>query len=348
MGDTGPQRRGVAAAVETHGARAVWFEEFGRDADAEEAYVTELGASTIYVGILNELYGRLNPPDGFSATETEFRRARDLGMRVAVFAAGEAPRREGHLSRFIERVRFFITTENYADTDDLVRRVVRRLHELAAEALSPWVKLDEIVMRAEHIDDTGQSLAIRARVSNEIAHRLEDARDRRFGSTRHRLIHRDRVVEGDLAGVRRVTNASGADQITIELERVGRVEGGSIRAGTSGRSADDLVELGMRALFLGEALPESVRTLDFMTDPGIDSDDLRQAFDQPNETAEAIARLVVAEGLIGGGHASRITDFRIGTRAGDRRRVAVEWEEPRPYVNVEPGRRRLEGSWPRP
>lgn len=174
----------------------VWFEEFGRDADAEEAYVTELGASTIYVGILNELYGRLNPPDGFSATETEFRRARDLGMRVAVFAAGEAPRREGHLSRFIERVRFFITTENYADTDDLVRRVVRRLHELAAEALSPWVKLDEIVMRAEHIDDTGQSLAIRARVSNEIAHRLEDARDRRFGSTRHRLIHRDRVVEG--------------------------------------------------------------------------------------------------------------------------------------------------------
>lgn len=104
----------------------------------------------------------------------------------------------------------------------------------------------------------------------------------------------------------------------------------------------------MRALFLGEALPKSVRTLDFMTDPGIDSDDLRQAFDQPNETAEAIARLVVAEGLIGGGHASRITDFRIGTRAGDRRRVAVEWEEPRPYVNVEPGRRRLEGSWPRP
>jgi hypothetical protein len=189
---------------------------------------------------------------------------------------------------------------------------------------------------------------VRARVSNEIAHQLEDARDRRFGSTRFRLIQRDRVVEGDLGNVRRVTDASGADQMTIELGGVRRVEGNPMRAGTSGRSADDLVELGMRALILGEALPESVGTLDFMTDPGIDSDDLRQAFDQPNETVEAIARLVVVDGLLGRGNANRLTEFRLGPRVGDHRRVAIEWEEPRTYADVEPKRRRLEGDWTRP
>jgi hypothetical protein len=48
-----------------------------------------------------------------------------------------------------------------------------------------------------------------------------------------------------------------------------------------------LVELGMRALFLGEALPQELGMLDFMTETGIDVDDLRQAFDLPNEIAEA-------------------------------------------------------------
>lgn len=79
MGDTAAERRAVRDLVEEVGARAVWFEEFGRDADAEEAYLTKLDASTIYIGILNELYGRPNPPDGDSATEMEYRRAREGG-----------------------------------------------------------------------------------------------------------------------------------------------------------------------------------------------------------------------------------------------------------------------------
>src|SRR5205814_280434 len=81
MGDTSAERRAVAETVEEMGGRAVWFEEFGRDADAEEAYLTEVDASTIYVGILNERYGRPNPPDGDSATEMEYRRAREGGKR---------------------------------------------------------------------------------------------------------------------------------------------------------------------------------------------------------------------------------------------------------------------------
>ena len=41
---------------------------------------------------------------GFSPTETEYMRARERGLRVAVYIAAEAPDREGLLCRFIDRV----------------------------------------------------------------------------------------------------------------------------------------------------------------------------------------------------------------------------------------------------
>jgi hypothetical protein len=89
-----------------------------------------------------------------------------------------------------------------------------------------------------------------------------------------------------------------------------------MRAGTSGLSADELVEAGMRALFLGEPLPPSLGMLNFMADTGIEGDDLQQAFAQPNEVAEAIARLVVTEGLVGFGRAARVSSFSLGPRVG--------------------------------
>jgi Domain of unknown function (DUF4062) len=109
MSDTAAERRTVAAAVEDEGARPLWFEELGRDADPEEAYVVGVDMSTIYVGILNEQYGRLLPT-GFSATEAEYLRAREGGKRLALYTAADAPGREGHLNRFIERIRTFVTT----------------------------------------------------------------------------------------------------------------------------------------------------------------------------------------------------------------------------------------------
>src|SRR4051812_36677081 len=90
MADTADGRQRVAAAVEELGARSLWFEEFGRDADPEQAYLAEVDLSTIYIGILKELYGR-QLPSGFSATEAEYERAREGGKRVAVYVAANAP-----------------------------------------------------------------------------------------------------------------------------------------------------------------------------------------------------------------------------------------------------------------
>jgi hypothetical protein len=289
MGDTAPERQAVAAAVEAEGAQPVWFEELGRDADPEEAYLTGVDTATIYVGVLREQYGRLLA-GGFSATEAEYEQAREGGKRIAVYTADEAPNREGHLNRFIERVRTFVTTESYRDIADLDRRVRRRLHELAAEALSPWVKLGDHVFRADVIADHGETVTITARLSGEIAHTFEAMRDQQWNRPRLKLTHGTRVVEGEVGTVRRTIRAGGTDELEIELVRVQPPQVDVMRAGTSGLSADELGEAGMRTLFLGEPLPPSLGMLDFMTDTGIDRDDLRQAFEQPNEVAEAITR----------------------------------------------------------
>lgn len=88
--------------------------------------------------------------------------------------------------------------------------------------------------------------------------------------------------------------------------------------------------------------------LESLTDTGIDVEDLRQAFDQPNETAEAITYLVVADGLVGSGGAGRVVSLSLGPRNGDRRRMAIQWEETRVYSNVAPRVRTVEGEWRRP
>jgi hypothetical protein len=343
MVDTAEERAKVAATVEEEGARPLWFEEFGRDADPEEAYLAEVDLSTIYVGILKEIYGRLLPT-GFSATETEYERARHGGKRVAVYTASQAPGREGHMNRFVDRVRTFVVTESYRDVEDLASRIRRRLRELADEAVSPWVKLGDLVFRVDEIDDAGNTITVRARTSDEIAHRLETIRDQQYGRPRLRFVYRTRVVEGELSQFRRTIRAGGADEITIELAQVGTPQGNAMRAGASGYTADDLVERGMRVLFLGEPLPEQIGSLGFMAETGIDTDELREAFAVSNEIAPAVTRLVVAGGLVGSGHARRLTAFELGPRVGDRRRVAIEWEVPQPF-GQDPSRRSFEGEW---
>ncbi|MEV6283476.1 DUF4062 domain-containing protein [Kribbella sp. NPDC051770] len=348
MGDTMAERRAVAEAVEGLSARPVWFEEFGRDADAEEAYLGELEASTIYVGVLNELYGRPNPPDGDSATEIEYRRARQIGKRINVYVAAEAPGREGSLARFIERVRFSVTTETYSDVADLARRVERRLGELAAEALTPWIKVGDFVFRADEITDSGTKLTIKARVGEEIAHRLEELRDQGFGRQQSDVVLRSRVAAGKLMNVQRTYRAGGGEDLMIELGNVQPVRGDRMRAGTDGHTPDDLVELGVRSLFLGEPIPDRLGMLSFMTETGIKADDLRQAFELPNEFAEAVVRLVVVEGLVGSSNAQRVVSISVGPRNGNVRHLEIEWVEPKIYSDVEPQHRHVEGDWYRP
>ena len=66
MVDTAREGQAIAAALEDEGTTPVWFEESGRDADAEEAYRSEVDSSTIYLAIMNEI---LNDSDAVRGEE---------------------------------------------------------------------------------------------------------------------------------------------------------------------------------------------------------------------------------------------------------------------------------------
>ncbi len=143
-----PLRTAVVRLVDTLGAEPVWFEGFGgRDDDAEVAYLSEVDSSSIYLGLLGRTYGRLDKATRMSATHAEYRRAEERGLAVSVWVSGEDDVVADEKA-FIDEVRTFHTTGTFTDTDDLVEGIRRRLTQMAAGTLSPWVKLGDTVFRA--------------------------------------------------------------------------------------------------------------------------------------------------------------------------------------------------------
>ena len=204
-----------------------------------------------------------------------------------------------------------------------------------------WVKVGDLFLEAETVEDAGSTITISGQFDEDVSRRLERLRPSDFGRTRVRVVHGDRVVDADVARLRR-SHRGRSSQIDLELNRAEVVHGDATRAGTGGLSPDDLVEAGLRQILLGEPLPSSLGMMEFMADPGVDKLALVQALRRPLAEARHVGRLILTEGLVGNGHAAAVTRFEL-VDAPEGRRVHLEWEEPRVYTNVEPGQRRIEG-----
>jgi len=162
MGELAEERRAVAEVLEALGVRVRWFEDFGgRDDTAEEAYLSEVAACTIYLGLLGDEYGSLlssEPYKGFSATHAEYLEARTRGKRISFWAREDGEQREGHARKFLDELHLWHVTGNFVGVGDLARKIERRLREIAAEDVSPWVKLGGIVVRASRVRARGNEL----------------------------------------------------------------------------------------------------------------------------------------------------------------------------------------------
>lgn len=72
MSELPAERQAAAAAARAVGVTPVMFEQFGgRDADPEDAYLSEVETSDIYLGILGRRYGKPLPSRS-SATHAEY------------------------------------------------------------------------------------------------------------------------------------------------------------------------------------------------------------------------------------------------------------------------------------
>jgi hypothetical protein len=209
------------------------------------------------------------------------------------------------------------------------------------------VKVHDVIVAVDELDDTGETITLKGRLDDDTHRRLDALRRRGYGTTRVRFVSANRVADADLHQLRRTTRA-GATETAIELTRAEAVRGDALRAGTTGMSADDLVEVGMRHYFLGEPLPAKLGLLEHMAETGLDRDALAHAFALDDATAIDVVRLLVVEALVGKGNAQAVTHAEVGPRRGEAREIVIEWLEPHIYSNIEPQRRRIAGTWRSP
>ncbi len=348
MAELGDERRALAGALREIGLNVILFEDLGgREEDSETAYLDGVARSDIYIGVIADRYGRMLP-SGRSPTHEEYLAAREGGKRMSIWVAEEGSARQGNARDFVQELQTFHTTGSFKDGEDLARRVVERIAEIAADQEAPWIKIGECLLRAAVIRDSGETIEIEADVRDpDVVHYLQQLRPDQWG--RGSVVQLTTAEASGKAIVKRIVSESRStsrQQFTIEAE-IDWADGSanSMAPGTSGYSADDLAEIGLRHGLFGEPLPERLDSMSFLVptaDPLAAFDGLRV----PEAAMAPIARLLVAEQLLSTGVASRVDQFLIGPAVQGGRQIALIYTEAKRYSNVEPEQRRIEGRRP--
>jgi hypothetical protein len=328
--DMPDERASVRSAIESVGATPVMFEDLGaQDISSEQAYLSGVRSSEVYVGMWGDRYG-VRMSDGYSATHAEYLEAERNGLRLCLFVHGEAGRdMDGAQRDLIQGARNLYTTSPWTDPADLGRRVRRRVEELAAEELAPWVRVGRTMFRAREITNDGTTIAITATVRSDSVHaELVRLRDNRNGGVSFVSPHGAVPVQVTELSTRTTSTVAHDERLTMVAQER---RGSAMRASTNGMSADEIDRRALSDGLFGTALlGQDAGWLARPIDPlaplrGLDLDDsvLRPA-----------ARLLFLEQLITERSASRIDYFALGPSHQGARRLRASWTPPQAYSNV--------------
>jgi hypothetical protein len=327
-------RQAAVAAVEALGAEPVCWERFGgRDSDPNEAYLAEVRSSSIYVGLLGSRYGRLLP-DRYSATHQEFREAEREGLRTTVWAQ-EGVDREGPQESFFEEVRAFGVTGSYDSPAELRERLETRLKEIAAEDLSPWVKLGGLIFRATEIEERGAGVVVRATIRDQAVIAAVRALADGPGRQSVLLSYADRTLLANVQAVAGITRAARA--VAFEIEVKSSPIGQPTRMTFNGMPWSQLTQLAVRVSFFGE--PNQLGLMSHIASLPNPFAAIAEA-GVAEEAIRPISRLLVSEILIAERGVERLTTFQLGREIIGRRRLKLGCRSRRPT----PMRRRLRRS----
>lgn len=325
MAELRAERKAAAALIRGLGAEPVWFEELGgRDDDAVRAYLSEVRSSTIYLGLIGREYGRLLPSRR-SATHEEFREAEKRGLRIAVFVK-DIDDRMGDEQALLDEIRTFHTTGSFSDSDDLARSIELRLRRIAAEELSPWVKLNDAVFRADTIRNDGKTIHVTGTIHDPaVLSVLESMRPAVwFGPSPSTLTYVDRSFRVRIeslsteARTSRVTRV----EVTLRIEAAPEPFIGAISFGLERYSAEDVTEAAVRHALFGES--DQLMMLSFggsLPNPL----DVFPRETLSDEVLRPLVRLVLTEMLVGSGRATRLTKLRLSAPSEGLRRLVLGW-----------------------
>lgn len=341
MSEFQDERLALADAIaEEIGAEPVLFERFGgRDEGAERAYLEGIRRSDVYVGVVGDLYGTIMET-GRSATHEEYLEAVRLGKRISVWTAVDGSARQGYARDFVSEVRLFHTTGAFSDGTELVAGAIRRLREIAAYDLSPWVKLGDVAFRASHIEEGSETITLHASVrDSDVERALIELRGGRFGQQPTVYSDHSMSVPVVVDEVTRSSTSTATSELSIQLQKQahGGVTPGMGRVTIQNYQPDQLVELGLRHSLLGEALPAELTQFGMF---GVPSFTLSGIEGVDADAAAAVARVILVAQLVGGGHARDVRQVLYGGGQRGSPRLRVVW------TSVDDGEERaIEGEY---
>jgi hypothetical protein len=326
--DMPAERSAVRAAVETVGATPVMFEDLGpQDVSAEQAYLSGVRSSDIYVGMWGPRYG-VRMADGYSATHAEFLEAERNGLRLCVFVHGESSGvMDGPQRGLVQGARNLYTTSFWSDPADLDRRVQRRLADLAAEDLAPWVRVGRAVFRATEIVNDGRTITIKADVRSDAVHgELVDSRDQRRSGLPFASPTVARAVKVVELTTRTVSTIAREEHLVLQVDEPPTW---NMRAAINGVSADEVTRRAISDGLFGSSTLGDAAFLAKPVDPlgplrGLSLDDA---------VLRPVARLLFTERMLMDATASRIDAFELGPSQQAKRRLRATWTPPRTYSN---------------
>jgi hypothetical protein len=324
-----PEERSAArTAIETVGAAPVMFEDLGpQDVSAEQAYLAGVRSSDVYVGMWGRRYG-VRMPDGYSATHAEFLEAERNGLRLCLFVHGEASGdMDGAQRDLIQGARNLYTTSSWSDPTDLGQRVRRRLEELAAEELAPWVRVGRAIFRATEIVNDGRTISITAEVRSDAVHtELVRLRHQRGGSLPFASPIDARNVRLAELSTHTLSTIGHEERLVLTAEEQ---RSANMRVAINGVSADEVTRRAVSdGLFGTSTLGEAA----FLARP-IDPLQPLRGLNLDDSILRPVARLLFTEHLLTEAMASRIDSFALGPSHQGSRRLRATWTPPQVYVN---------------
>jgi hypothetical protein len=319
--DMPEERAAVRAAIGAVGATPVMFEDLGaQDISAEQAYLSGVRSSEIYVGMWGPRYG-VRMPDGYSATHAEFSEAERHGLRLCLYVHGDQTGdMDGAQRDLISSARNLYTTSPWSDPADLERRVQRRLEELAGDDLAPWVRVGNAVFRATEIVNDGRSVTVTADIRSDAVHaelvRMRDGRGRILPFSAPNVAHGVQLSE---LSTRTVTTVGHQERIVLAIkdQQSSPMQQVSINGVPH-------TEVARRALSDGLFGTSTLGDVAFLAHP-VDPFESLRGSGLDDSILRPLARLFFGERLLTEGIASRIESFALGPSHQGSRRLRATW-----------------------
>lgn len=299
-----------------------------QDVNAESAYLDGVRESSIYVGVFGAKYGvRLR--SGRSATHDELTEAEQLGLRLVLFVdatAGEEM--DGDQRTMIAGLHNLYTTSPYSSAADLGDRLHRRLVDLAAEELLPWVRIGRLLLRVNSISRNGETMGVAAYVWD----RAILAELSRLADSRSTVPFASHLEASDVQVSNFATNATNSAfvEVTLTMRRLDSRSSGLGRMTVNGIGPDELATKSLSdGLFGTKTLPEG---WGFGAQPVDPLAPLRGS-QLPDRAVRPISHLLLTEHLLREQHAEAVTSFVLGPAHQGSRRLRLTWLPPRLYAN---------------